>query len=116
MPNNISEQQKKQAALYICNALSITSKRKLEQELKTNSELQDYINELKSVIETTQEISTIGPSEVFLQGSRNLLRGRIQVLNNNKTIGSILSDILNKIKNGITSFTKSRPPVWAVAT
>jgi hypothetical protein len=116
MPNNISEQQKKQAALYICNALSITSKRKLEQELKTNSELQDYINELKSVIETTQEISTIGPSEVFLQGSRNLLRGRIQVLNNNKTIGSILSDILNKIKNGITSFTKTRQPVWAVAT
>lgn len=116
MPNNISEQQKKQAALYICNALSITSKRKLEQELKTNSELRDYVNELKSSIETTREISTIGPSEEFLQGSRNLLRGKIQVISNKKTIGSVLSDFLNKIKNGIVSLAKTRQPVWAVAT
>ncbi len=76
MPNKISEQQKKLAALYICNALSLTSKRKLEEELKTNSELLDYVNELKSSIETTREISTIGPSDEFLQGSRNLLRGK----------------------------------------
>lgn len=116
MPNNISEQQKKQAALYICNALSITSKRKLEQELKTNSELRNYVNELKSSIETTREISTIGPSEEFLQGSRNLLRGKIQVLSNKKTIGSLLSGFLNKIKNGIVSLAKTRQPVWAVAT
>ena len=116
MPNKISEQQKKQAALYICNALSITSKRKLEQELKTNSELLDYVNELKSTINTTREISTLGPSEEFLQGSRNLLRGKIQVLSNKKTTDSTLSAFLNKIKNGITSIAKTRQPVWAVAT
>ena len=116
MPNKISEQQKKQAALYICNALSITSKRKLEQELKTNSELLDYVNELKSTINTTREISTLGPSEEFLQGSRNLLRGKIQVLSNKKTTGSTLSAFLNKIKNGITSIAKTRQPVWAIAT
>ncbi|MBU0528420.1 HEAT repeat domain-containing protein [bacterium] len=116
MPNNISEQQKKQAALYICNALSITSKRKFEQELKTNSELGDYVNELKSTIDTTREISTIGPSEEFLQGSRNLLRGKIQVISNKKTTVSVLSTILDKIKHGITSIAQTRQPVWAVAT
>jgi hypothetical protein len=116
MPNNISEKQKKQAALYICNALSITSKRKLEQEIKTNSELLGYVNELKSSIETTREISTIGPSEEFLQGSRNLLRGKIQVLNSKKTPGLILLTILGKIKNGVLSIAKTRQPVWAVAT
>ena len=58
MPNNISEHQKKQAALYICNALSITAKRKLEQDFKTDSELLNYVNELKSSIEKTREIST----------------------------------------------------------
>ena len=116
MPNKISEQQKKHAALYICNALSITLKRKLEQELKTNSELLNYVNELKSSIETTREISTIGPSDEFLQGSRNLLRGNIQVLSNKKTTGTVLSTIFDKIKNGVTSLAKTRQPVWAVAT
>jgi hypothetical protein len=115
MPNKISEQQKKQAALYICNALSITAKRKIEQELKTNSDLQDYINELKSAIETTRSFSTIGPSKEFLQGSRNLLRGRIQDLNNKKSANSLLSNILDKIKSGVILITKKRQPVWAIA-
>jgi hypothetical protein len=115
MPNKISEQQKKQAALYICNALSITAKRKIEQELKTNSDFQDYINELKSAIETTRSFSTIGPSKEFLQGSRNLLRGRIQDLNNKKSANSLLSNILDKIKSGVILITKKRQPVWAIA-
>ena len=116
MPNNISESQKKQAALYICNALSITSQRKLEQELKINSTLLDYVNELKSSIEKTREISTIGPSKEFLQGSRNLLRGKILTVSNKETTGSILSNILDNIKNGIASIAKMRQPVWAIAT
>ncbi len=114
MPNKISEQQKKQAALYICNALSITAKRKMEQELKTDSGLQDYINELKSAIETTRSISTIGPSKEFLQGSRNLLRGRVQVIKNKKSTSSSLLSMLDKIKSGVTLITKKRQPVWAV--
>jgi hypothetical protein len=116
MSNKISEQQKKQAALYICNALSITAKRKIDQELKTNSELQDYINELKSAIETTRSFSTIGPSQEFLQGSRNLLRGRIQVINTKKSANSLLSNILDKIKSGVTLIAKKQQPVWAVVT
>ena len=116
MPNNISEQQKKQAALYICNALSITAKRKLEQEFKNNSELLDYVNELKSSIETTREISIVGPSEEFLQGSRNLLRGKIQDLSNKKTPGMVLITIFDNIRNSVTSIAKTRQPVWAVAT
>lgn len=116
MSNKISEQQKKQAALYICNALSITAKRKIDQELKTNSELQDYINELKSAIETTRSFSTIGPSQEFLQGSRNLLRGRIQVINTKKSAISLLSNVLDKIKSGVTLIAKKQQPVWAVVT
>lgn len=116
MPNKISEQKKKQVSLYICNALSITAKRKIEQELKTNSELQNYINELKSVIETTRSFSTIEPPEEFLQGSRNLLRGNIQIISNKKTIGSVLSNILNKIRSSVILIAKKQQPVWAVAT
>ena len=116
MPNKITEQQKKQASLYICNALSITSKRRLEQELKTNSELLNYVNELKSIIETTRSFSTIGPSEEFLKGSRNLLHGRIQVLNNKKSASSVFSIIIDKIKSIIASIAKARQPVWAIAT
>ncbi|NHZ86628.1 MAG: hypothetical protein GWP19_12240 [Planctomycetia bacterium] len=116
MPNKISEQQKKQASLYICNALSITARRKIEQELKTNSELKDYVNELKSIIETTRSFSTIEPSEEFLQGSRNLLRRKIQITSNKKNTGSVLSNVFFKIKSGIALIAKKQQPVWAVAT
>lgn len=116
MLNKISVQQKKQAALYICNALSVTSKRKFEQELRTNSELQNYANELKSVIETTRIFSTIKPSKEFLQGNRNLLHGRIQIINNKESVGSILSTVIDKIKSRVTAIAKAQQPVWAVAT
>ena len=118
MPNNITEQQKKQASLYICNALSITSKRKFEKELKTNLELQNICRRAKkSTIETTREFSTLRPSDELLQGSRNLLKGRIQAIDNKQTTNSfICNHSLNKIKNGVTSIIKVRQPVWAVAT
>jgi len=116
MPNKISEQQKKQAALYICNALSIAEKRKIDQELKTNSELQNYINDLRSTIETTRSFSTIAPSDEFLQGSRNLLRGSIQDYNSKKSAKSLLSNILDNLRSGATLIAKKRQPVWAVAT
>lgn len=116
MPNKISEQQKKQASLYVCNALSITARRKIEQELKINSGLRDYVNELKSTIDTTRSFSTIGPSEEFLQGSRNLLRSKIQTISNKNNADSVILNILHKIKFGITSIAKKQQPVWAVAT
>ncbi len=116
MPNKISEQQKKQASLYVCNALSITARRKIEQELKINSGLQDYVNELKSTIDTTRSFSTIGPSEEFLQGSRNLLRRKIQTISNKNNADSVILNILHKIKFGITSIAKKQQPVWVVAT
>ncbi len=115
MPNKITEKQKKQASMYVCNALSITSKRKFEIELKTNSELFEFVKELKSTIETTRKIATLGPSDEFLQGSRNLLRNRIQIINNN-TNSTVLLNIIEKIKHGIVSIVKVRQPIWAVAT
>ncbi len=116
MPNKITEQQKKQAALYICNALSITAKRKLEKECKSNPELKIYINELKSSIETTREFSTLSPSDELLQGNRNLLRGRIQDELGEKMSDSIIITIFKRFRNGLTSIVKVRQPVWAVAT
>ncbi len=116
MPNKIPENKKKQASLYICNALSITSRRKFEKELKTNSELFDFVKELKSTIETTREIATISPSDELLHGSRNLLRGRIQAIDKQKLSGSVILAILEKIKYRIASIVKVRQPIWAVAT
>lgn len=116
MPNKITENQKKQASLFVCNALSITSKRKFEKELKTNSELFNFVKELKSTIETTREIATISPSDELLQGNRNLLRGRIQIISNQKLSGSVLLTFLEKFKYRIASIVKVRQPIWAVAT
>lgn len=116
MHSKITELQKKQVFLYLCNAVSSTAKRGIEQELRANSELQNYANELKSVIETTRIFSTIKPSKEFLQGNRNLLHGRIQIINNKESVGSILLTVLNKIKSRVTAIAKAQQPVWAVAT
>lgn len=113
MPNNITDQQKNQAALYVSNALSITGKRKFEKELKSNGTLQIYLKELKNTIETTREISTLRPSDELLQGNRNLLKGKIQSIESSRSSGSA---ILEKVKNGVASILKVRQPVWAVAT
>ena len=115
MPNNLTEKQKQQASLYICNALSIADKREFEKKIKSNLTLKTYVDELKNTIETTREFSTLKPSDEFLQGNRNLLKGRLQQLENEKTNKSIVQ-LLDKAKNGITSIFKVRQPVWAVAT
>ena len=116
MPNKITEKQKKQVSLYLCNALNISAKRKIEQELKTNDELSSYVNELQFTINTTRQISTIGPSEELLQGSRNLLNGKIQAMNSNKSSASFFSNILDNLKSGVSFIVKKQQPVWAVAT
>ena len=116
MPNKITEKQKKQVSLYVCNALSISAKRKIELEMKTNTELSNYMNELKFTINTTRQISTIGPSEELLQGSRNLLHGKIQGINRENSSASFFSSILNNIKSGVSFIAKKQQPVWAVAT
>jgi hypothetical protein len=116
MPNKITEKQKKQVSLYICNALSISAKRKIELEMKTNTELSNYMNELKFTINTTRQISTIGPSEELLQGSRNLLHGKIQGINKENSSASFFSGILNNIKSSVSFIAKKQQPVWAVAT
>jgi len=115
MPNNLTEKQKKQASLYICNALSIAAKREFEKELKSNLTLKTYVDELSNTIETTREFSTLKPSDELLQGSRNILKGKLQQLENEKANGSVIQ-ILDRIKNGLTSIFKVRQPVWAVAT
>ncbi len=116
MPNKITEKQKKQVSLYICNTLSISAKRKIELEMKTNTELSNYMNELKFTINTTRQISTIGPSEELLQGSRNLLHGKIQGINRENSSASFFSSILNNTKSGVSFIAKKQQPVWAVAT
>jgi len=116
MPNKLTEKQKKQVSLYVCNALSISAKRKIELEIKTNTELSNYMSELKFTINATRQISTIAPSEELLQGSRNLLHGKIQVINREKSSASFFSSILNNIKSGVSFVAKKQQPVWAVAT
>ncbi len=116
MPNNLSEQQKKQASLYLNNAMSIASKRKFEKELKTNLTLRTYVDELKNMLETTRMFSVLSPSNELLQGNRNILKNNIQSVSNQQTSGLQINDLLAKIRNGIVAIVKARQPVWAVAT
>jgi len=116
MPNKLSDQLKKQAALYLSNGMSISAKRKFEKELKSNLTLKTYLDDLKYTIETTREFSTLRPSDELLQGSRNLLKGKIQLLETEQVAGSVFSNIFEKIRNGAASIFTVKQPVWAVAT
>jgi len=116
MPKQISNQQKKQAVLYTCNALSITAKRRFEQDLKSYPALKEYFDELKSTLQTTREIETLKVTDEFIQGNRNLLRSRIQS-EQNKQITT--AKIIKSVKNFITrikSVIILKQPIWAIAT
>ena len=115
MPNNLTEKQKQQASLFISNALSIAAKREFEKELKSNLTLKTYVDELSNTVETTREFSTLKPSDELLQGNRNLLKGKLQQLENEKANGSVIQ-LLEKAKNGVASIFKVRQPVWAIIT
>lgn len=81
MPDNtLSERLKERATLWVFEDLSPREKKSFEQLLEKSEQLRMYVDELTAAVEAVSQLESRVPSESFLKRQRNLLRGRIAVL------------------------------------
>ncbi len=114
MNHNLTTTLKEQATLYVLEALDSREFRAFEQLLETNGELRNYTAELQSSLSIASSLCELHPTEEYLQGQRNLLRGRIEQ--------QILDKKQSPFKSRIKSFGGSilnllfdvKQPAWAV--
>ncbi|NOZ74348.1 MAG: HEAT repeat domain-containing protein [FCB group bacterium] len=80
MPDPLTEIQKEQATLYVLGVLDFNELRNFKAELKSNSSLGKYVEELQQTLELTEPLKDISVDATWLQGQRNLLRVTIAKL------------------------------------
>ena len=116
MPDTLSAKLRDQAALYALDALTNSELRQFEQLLKVNPTLQKEVDEIVATLNLTKLASDVKLPEYVLEGQRNLLRGKIEQLENlNRQSGFkvSLSDLWYNLTKRIFI---PRQPAWAVAT
>ncbi len=113
MSETLAKYLKKQAALYLCDALPADEKTAFQKRLATDADLQTYVEELQNTVSITGAIRHLRPTEEYLESQRNLLKGRIAQIAHKES----LSSRFNKFwYTGIGFLFDRRQPVWAVAT
>ena len=116
MPDTLSAKLRDQAALYALDALTNSELRQFEQLLKVNPTLQKEVDEIVATLNLTKLASDVKLPEYVLEGQRNLLRGKVEQLENlNRQSGFkvSLSDLWYNLTKRIFI---PRQPAWAVAT
>ncbi|NOZ04400.1 MAG: HEAT repeat domain-containing protein [FCB group bacterium] len=116
MPDKISRQLQKQASLYVLESLTAGEKSKFEAELKANASLNQYVQELRETLEATQLLTAVKPTEEYLAGQRNLLRGRIEQFEWQRKHKFSMESVLLSLESLKDTLFQSHQPVWAVIT
>lgn len=113
MRDRLSEKLKEQALFYVLDELPPEVKKDFESTLQSSAGLEEYTNALRQTLSETGELPFRRPSESFLKGQRNLLRGRIAALSDGpspRKFGGDLSAVPSRLAQLILS---PRHPVLA---
>ncbi len=114
MPDKLSTDIQEQAILYLMNEMDGTTMLRFERQIEQSTELQTYIEEIRSTLSFTESLSTITPTEEMLQGQRNILRSQIASINEEQSSWTVwLSHRISEITRTLDHF---RQPVWATVT
>lgn len=116
MPEAPTKEQGQRATLYVLEALSRTEREAFEQELEKDPALQGLVAEYRSTLDLSQKSFKLHPSPEYLQGQRNLLRGRIQQLEAKRRRRPRWTTIRDGAANLIQGLITTRQPAWAVVT
>ncbi|MFH1852701.1 MAG: HEAT repeat domain-containing protein [Candidatus Neomarinimicrobiota bacterium] len=116
MPDTLSEKLRNQATLYTLDALTNGEREQFIKQLATNPELDALVRELQETLNLTRMATAIKPPEHVLQGQRNLLRGKIELLEAQAQQTSLRQRMANLWYNLSDRVYVPRQPVWAVAT
>jgi hypothetical protein len=116
MPRELSQSLKENAMLYALDSLSKGEREVFEAALKSTPALQKYLDEIQSTLQLTETSLKISLDESYLEGQRNLLRGRILQLERERKQASLPAKMLEKVHQGVETLFTPRQPVWAVVT
>jgi len=116
MPNKNDIKCQQLASLYVLNALNSTEKDKFEERLKNDAELREFVQKCKSTLDSVKSAANYEVSDEYLQAQRNLLRGRIDLLNRERKATPIWSTVKEKSDNVLNLLIFGKQPGWAIAT
>jgi hypothetical protein len=116
MPNSNSKKFNRLASLYVLNAMSKTEKENFENQLKTDQKLRKLVREYKATLDSTKEAVRFKINTEYLQGQRNLLRGRIEQIENVRSRRMLYTDLQEKASSVFSRLVLGRQPAWAVVT
>lgn len=113
MPDQLTNELKEQAVLYLLNELDKSEILLFQQQIDTRPELRQYVEELKTTLSLTSSLAEITPSEEYLQGQRNILRSGIAKINQEKT--TWYARPIRLVQTVFSSMDSYRQPAWAIA-
>ena len=116
MPDTLSAKLRDQATLYALDALTNSELHQFEQLLKANPALQKEVDEIVATLNLTKLASDVKLPEYVLEGQRNLLRGKIEQLENLKRQSGFKVSLSDLWYNLTKRIFIPRQPAWAVAT
>ena len=116
MPEKLSKRTKEQATLYVMGILSPKEKATFEQELARSDRLKTYMDELSSALRVVSHLPSKQPSETLLNRQRNLLRGRIDMLNKEHFYRTVIRKIQDVFWSISDLLLFSRRPALAAVT
>lgn len=116
MPKSISSKLMEQATLYVMGCLSKTERETFEAALKNSTDLQSLMKELNATLGLASESFSFTPSEIDLQGQRNLLKGRILQFQREQNKHPISTRVRDRISRIFDPVFAPRQPIWAVAS
>jgi hypothetical protein len=115
MSEPLTPRLRRQASLYVLKALPDKERKAFESALGSRPELQAYTEELERTLNLTRVMSTVKPTEAYLEGQRNLLRGRIEYQLTRQRRATAWQSLQAFGASLVNILTGARQPVWAVS-
>ncbi len=115
MHEKIPKRLKRLSYLWVTDELSNSEKIKFERRLSKSPILKSYVKELQSSFGLIPHLEGKHPSDPFLKGQRNLLRGRILSLKAESPYSRFLTKIRNFLQRAEFLFFPKRPILAVVA-
>ncbi len=116
MPDTLPPKLRDQATLYALTALTDSERQQFEQLLKASPALQAEVADITETLELTEKVAKVEIPEFVLEGQRNLLRGKIEQLDDRTQKSRLIAKWADLRYTLSERLFIPRQPAWAVAT
>lgn len=113
MSEPVTDRLKELAVLYVVEELSGKELTDFERILSEDDALTSYIDELRTTLGDAASLPFREPSEAFLKGQRNILRGRIHLISKEPFLARVGDSIRRRLSAVADSLSAPKRPVLA---